>query len=62
MTQAQKSKIADIVEDSIDKMLYDVLDSVGAMTGDESPEFKLKYHKLIDQLIELSIEHANNNL
>jgi len=62
MTQAQKSLIAEIVENNIDQMLCEVLDSVDASTGDESPEFRLKYNKLIDQLIELSIEHANNNL
>ena len=62
MTQNQKTEIAKIVDSNIDNMFYEVLKSVNAETGDESIEFRLKYYKIIEQLIELSIEHANNNL
>lgn len=62
MTQEQKIFITDIVENRIDEMFYEVLESVDAKYGDETPEFKLKYNQLVDQLIELAILHANNNL
>jgi len=62
MTQDQKNKISEIVESNIDQMLYEVLNSVDAQTGDEAPFFAIKLNTVIDELIELAIEHANNNL
>jgi hypothetical protein len=62
MKNVQVSKIIDIVENSIDQMFCDVLESVDAKTGDEAPDFKLKCDEVIDQLIQLAIQHAKNNL
>lgn len=62
MTNEQINKIVDIVESNIEQMFCDVLESVDAKTGDEAPDFKLKCDEVIDQLIQLAIQHAKNNL